>query len=88
MDKLGKDPRFLYSNDDKGRAEALAEYTRLIDTATERCKQLVPHVSESEIEVRRVEPFKEATAPGAYYEGGAHGRHAPGNFLREPARHE
>src|ERR1700720_2807657 len=33
MDKLGKDPRFLYSNDDRGRADALAEYKRLIDNA-------------------------------------------------------
>ena len=39
MDALGKDPRFLYPNDDKGRAEALAEYTRLIAQATERSKQ-------------------------------------------------
>ena len=35
MDKLGKDPRFLYPNDDKGRADAIAEYTRLIDAATD-----------------------------------------------------
>src|SRR6266403_757041 len=32
MEKLAKDPRFLFSNDDKGRADALAEYTRLINT--------------------------------------------------------
>src|SRR5436309_6123644 len=30
MDKLTKDPRFLYANDDKGRAEALAQYSELI----------------------------------------------------------
>src|SRR5438477_4555475 len=41
MDKLGKDPRFLYSNEDKGRADALAEYKRLIDNAvTESQAQL------------------------------------------------
>src|SRR2546430_485204 len=38
MDKLGKDPRFLYSNDDKGRANALAEYKRLIDNAVMESK--------------------------------------------------
>src|SRR5438309_4960889 len=37
MNKLAKDPRFLFTNDDKGRADALAEYARLIDTANERC---------------------------------------------------
>src|SRR6266704_1639297 len=36
MDKLAKDPRFLYSNDDQGRADALAKYTDLIAQATER----------------------------------------------------
>src|SRR5437867_1006257 len=34
MDKLAKDPRFLYPNDDKGRADALARYTDLIAKAT------------------------------------------------------
>src|SRR5437867_5477650 len=36
MDKLAKDPRFLYPNDDKGRSEALARYTELITQATAR----------------------------------------------------
>src|SRR5438132_5158846 len=39
MDKLGKEPRFLYSNDDKGRADALAEYKRLIDNAVVESKK-------------------------------------------------
>src|SRR5205814_10340646 len=30
MDKLAKDARFIYPNDDKGRADALADYARLI----------------------------------------------------------
>src|SRR6195256_955928 len=38
MDKLGKDPRFLYTNDDKGRADALAEFKRLIDNAVVESK--------------------------------------------------
>src|SRR5947207_11914719 len=36
MDKLTKDQRFLYPNDDKGRSDALARYTELITKATER----------------------------------------------------
>ncbi|MEP7014939.1 MAG: DUF885 domain-containing protein [Verrucomicrobiota bacterium] len=81
MDKLGKDPRFLFSNDDKGRADALAEYTRLIDTATGRCKQLFLSYPKAKCEVRRVETFKEATAPGAYYQGGAMDGTRPGIFF-------
>ena len=34
MKALGKDPRFLFPNDDNGRKAALAEYKRLIDEAT------------------------------------------------------
>src|SRR5437660_12138284 len=65
MDKLGKDLRFLYSNDDKGRKEALAEYKRLIDHAVEESKaHLFLTAPIAKIDIRRVEPFKEATAPG------------------------
>ena len=69
MDKLTKDPRFLYTNDDKGRAEALAQYAELIRWATERSsKELFLTKPRAKIEVRRVPEFKESTAPGAYYE--------------------
>jgi uncharacterized protein (DUF885 family) len=81
MDKLGKDARFLYANDDKGRADALAEYTRLIDTATERSKQLFLTTPKAKCEVQRVPEFKEATAPGAYYNPGAQDGTRPGIFF-------
>lgn len=80
MDKLGKDPRFLFSNDDKGRADALVEYKRLIDTALENSKQLFLTLPKAKCEVRRVETFKEATAPGAYYQPGAMDGTRPGIF--------
>ncbi len=81
MDALGKDPRFLYPNDDKGRADALAEYTRLITDATERSKQLFLTVPKAKLEVQRVPQFKEATAPGAYYQAGALDGTRPGVFF-------
>jgi uncharacterized protein (DUF885 family) len=82
MDKLAKDPRFLYPNDDKGRADALARYTDLITQATERSsKQLFFTTPRAKVEVRRVPEFKEATAPGAYYEGPAMDGTRPGIFF-------
>lgn len=81
MDNLGKAARFLYPNDDKGRADALAEYTRLINTATEACKTLFLTMPKAKCEVRRVEQFKEATAPGAYYNPGAMDGTRPGIFF-------
>jgi uncharacterized protein (DUF885 family) len=80
MDALGKDPRFLFSNDDTGRADALAEYKRLIDDAIERCRLLFATVPKAKIEVQRVPVFKEATSAGAYYNGASMDRTRPGTF--------
>jgi uncharacterized protein (DUF885 family) len=81
MDRLAKDSRFLYSNDDNGRKAALAEYKRLIDTALSHCGQLFVTFPKARVEVHRVEAFKEATAPGAYYEPGAIDGSRPGVFF-------
>lgn len=81
IDKLGKDSRFLYPNDDEGRKAALAEYQRLIDTALSRCGQLFLTFPKEKVEVHRVEAFKEATAPGAYYQPGAMDGSRPGVFF-------
>jgi uncharacterized protein (DUF885 family) len=80
IDALRKEPRFLFSNDDKGRAEALAEYTRLIDQAMQRSQQLFATLPKAKIEVRRVPVFKEATSAGAYYQGASIDRTRPGVF--------
>src|SRR5439155_1109703 len=82
MDKLAKDLRFLYPNDDKGRADALARYTDLIAQATAHSsKELFLTTPRAKIEVRRVPEFKEATAPGAYYEPPAMDGTRPGIFF-------
>jgi uncharacterized protein (DUF885 family) len=80
IDALRKEPRFLFSNDDKGRAEALAAYTRLIDQAMQRSQQLFATLPKAKIEVRRVPVFKEATSAGAYYQGASIDRTRPGVF--------
>src|SRR6266403_1426728 len=82
MDKLAKDPRFLYPNDDKGRTDALARYADLIKQATERSsKELFLTTPHAQIEVRRVPEFKESTAPGAYYDIPAMDGSRPGIFF-------
>ncbi|MEY2509174.1 MAG: hypothetical protein QOH01_3503 [Verrucomicrobiota bacterium] len=80
MAALGKDPRFLFSNDDKGRADALAEYTRLINDAIERSRLLFATVPKAKVEVQRVPVFKEATSAGAYYNGASLDGTRPGVF--------
>jgi uncharacterized protein (DUF885 family) len=78
---LSHDPRFLYPNDDSGRAQALAEYARLIENATARCHDLFLNFPKAKCEVKRVEQFKEATSSGAYYEGGSLDGTRPGIFF-------
>jgi uncharacterized protein (DUF885 family) len=80
MDALGKDPRFLFPNDDKGRSDALAEYTRLINDAIERSRLLFATVPKAKVEVQRVPVFKEATSAGAYYNGASMDGARPGIF--------
>jgi uncharacterized protein (DUF885 family) len=80
MDALAKDSRFLFPNDDKGRADALVEYTRLIDDAIERCRLLFATVPKAKIEVQRVPVFKQATSAGAYYYPPAMDGTRPGVF--------
>jgi uncharacterized protein (DUF885 family) len=80
MDALGKDPQFHFSNDDKGRADALAEYKRLINDAIERCRLLFATTPKAKIEVQRVPVFKEATSAGAYYNGASMDGARPGIF--------
>lgn len=80
MTTLAKDARFLYPNDDNGRAQALGDYQKLIDEATRRCGQLFLTVPRAKCEVRRVPEFKEATAPAARYDPGALDGTRPGIF--------
>src|SRR5881394_3937553 len=54
MEEIRKDPRFQFSNDDKGRTDALAEYTHLINDAIERCRILFSTVPKAKVEVQRV----------------------------------
>jgi uncharacterized protein (DUF885 family) len=78
--KLREDPRFLFPNNDDGRAAALAEYKRLIDVALERSRTMFATLPKAPMEVRRVPEFKEATAAGAYYEAPALDGSRPGVF--------
>lgn len=79
--KLGKDPQYHYSNDDAGRAAALADYQRIID----ECLALTPRYFGSQpkarLEVKRVPEFKEATSAGAYYQRPALDGSRPGVFF-------
>jgi uncharacterized protein (DUF885 family) len=69
MTALGKDPRFLYSNDDKGRTEVIALMQGKVDWMRKQAPRAFRNPVRGNLEIRRLPPAEEAGAPGAY--GGA-----------------
>ncbi|HEY2955476.1 MAG TPA: DUF885 domain-containing protein [Candidatus Eisenbacteria bacterium] len=88
MQKLVKEPRFHYPAGDEGRAKILADYQSIIDDADHRMSALFDVRPKTGVKVERVPAFKEATAPGGYYNPGSMNGARPGVFyanLRDPA---
>lgn len=69
MAKLTSDPAQLYPDSDEGRAQAIADFQKMIDEISagmDAAFALKPAVG---VDVKRIEPFREKTAPGAHYMG-------------------
>jgi uncharacterized protein (DUF885 family) len=81
LDWLMKDPRFLYSNDDKGRAQMLARYNELLNHVKTLLPQYFERVPPQQLEVRRVPPYAEKGSAGAYYEQPSLDGSRPGVFF-------
>jgi uncharacterized protein (DUF885 family) len=69
MTALGKDPRFLFPSDDKGRAEIIALTQSKVDWMRNQELRAFRNPVRGNLEIRRLPPAEEAGAPGAY--GGA-----------------
>ena len=67
FDELRKNPKFTYNNDDQGRARYIKEATAYIDIMREQIDSLFKTKPRAELVVKRVEPFREASAFGAFY---------------------
>ena len=90
MAALGDDPRYHFSDGDKGRAEIMT----FIEEALTEIRALMPQAFETLVpgylEVTRIDPEVEAGAPGAYGGAGSIDGTQPGHFwinLRTPALH-
>ncbi|MGD0190005.1 MAG: DUF885 domain-containing protein [Rhizomicrobium sp.] len=81
LDGLMKDPRFLYSNDDKGRAAMLARYKVLLAHVKTLLPQYFSYIPPQPLDVRRVPPYAEKGSAGAYYEQPSLGGSRPGVFF-------
>ncbi|MBA2431849.1 MAG: DUF885 domain-containing protein [Chthoniobacterales bacterium] len=80
MTRLSEDPRFLFPDNDAGRAAVVAEHTRLIDEALERSKKLFLTIPRAKIEVRRLPAYKETTSAIGAYESPSLDGTRPGIF--------
>ncbi len=74
------DPQFYYPNTDEGREAYLAEATRLIADMRARLPDWFNTLPQAEIEVRRVEPFREQFAGKAFYTNAAPDGSRPGIY--------
>ena len=78
---LRTDPQFTFPNTDEGREAYMAEATTIIDDMRGRLDTLFITKPKADMVVKRVEPFREATAFGAFYNSPALDGSRPGTCL-------
>ena len=81
MTALGKDPRFLYPNDDEARRQALARYQQILDEMSARLPQYFRTRLPARLTVQRVPASNEKGTSGAYYQQAAMDGSRPGIFF-------
>ena len=77
---MREDPQFYYPNTDEGRQAYLDEATAIIERMNARLPEYFITLPEHALEVRRVEPFREASAGKAFYSRPAPDGSRPGIY--------
>lgn len=77
---LRTDPQFTYSNDDAGREAYIADATAIIDDIKGRLDDLFITKPKADMVVKRVEPFREDSAFGAFYNPPSVDAKRPGTY--------
>jgi uncharacterized protein (DUF885 family) len=80
LQESAKEERFLYPNTAEGRAQALADYQRILDDINTRLDPLFAVRPKAVLKVERVPEFREKTSAGAYYHPADLGGGRPGVF--------
>jgi uncharacterized protein (DUF885 family) len=80
MTALGKDQRFLFPDNDEGRAQILALLNQRIGDIRSRMPRAFNTLVPGNVEVRRLPPEEEPGAPGAYGGAGSIDGSVPGKF--------
>jgi uncharacterized protein (DUF885 family) len=79
--ELAREDRFLFPNNDAGRAAALAEYERILQEIDARLAPVFDLRPEAGLKVERIPEFREKTSAGAYYQPADLGGSRPGIFF-------
>ena len=77
---LRTDPQFTYPNNDEGRAKYIKEATAIIGDMKDQLDGLFITKPKADMIVKRVEPFREDTAFGAFYDQPAVDGSRPGTY--------
>lgn len=86
--QIAQRPDQIYPDSDEGRERIIADFQAIIDDADSRLDSAFDLRPKIGVEVERVPPFREKTAPGAYYQPPAFDGSRPGVFyinLRDTA---
>ena len=78
---LRTDPQFTFSNDDTGRAQYMREATAVINDMKAKLDDLFITKPKADMIVKRVEPFREASAFGAFYDQPSLDGSRPGTYF-------
>jgi uncharacterized protein (DUF885 family) len=81
MTALREDPRFLYPNDDAGRAQALARFQQILDEVNARMPEYFRTPPKDRLAVERVPTSQEKGTSGAYYQQASMDGSRPGIFF-------
>ena len=81
MQALNAEPRMLYSEDDVGRQQCLADYQRVMDEMIRGLAPAFTGVPKLNVRVERVPLFREATVTGAYADSGSLDGSRPATFF-------
>jgi uncharacterized protein (DUF885 family) len=88
MAALGKDPKYLYPNNDEGKAKLIADLNVQMAKLKTRLPEVFATLAKADCEVKRVPAYTEAGAPGGYYQSPAPDGSRPGAYyinLRDTA---
>ena len=71
-------PEFYFPNTDEGRTQYLELAHEIVDKAKSRINDVLPMGLEHELVIRRIEPYREKSAPVGFYEAGKPDGSVPG----------